>query len=124
MRDEITKLIHAYGDAFRLGPSGIAEFYWEPCVTVRMGVVRVNQTREDTKRLFAEVDASYRARGFTYSEPLAIDVQPLGANSALATVQWAYNGACAEFLWKTTFSYNLHRRDGAWKILVQTMHDS
>jgi hypothetical protein len=124
MRDEITKLIHAYGDAFRLGPSAIAEFYWEPCVTVRMGVVRVNQTREDTERLFAEVDASYRARGFTYSEPLAIDVQPLGANSALATVQWAYNGACAEFLWKTTFSYNLHRRDGAWKILVQTMHDS
>jgi hypothetical protein len=124
MRDEITKLIHAYGDAFRLGPSAIAEFYWEPCVTVRMGVVRVNQTREDTERLFAEVDASYRARGFTYSEPLAIDVQPLGANSALATVQWAYNGACAELLWKTTFSYNLHRRDGAWKILVQTMHDS
>ena len=124
MRDEITTLIHAYGDAFRLGPSAIAEFYWEPCVTVRMGVVRVNQTREDTERLFAEVDASYRARGFTYSEPLAIDVQPLGANSALATVQWAYNGACAELLWKTTFSYNLHRRDGAWKILVQTMHDS
>ena len=124
MRDEITTLIHAYGDAFRLGPSAIAEFYWEPCVTVRMGVVRVNQTREDTERLFAEVDASYRARGFTYSEPLAIDVQPLGANSALATVQWTYNGACAEFLWKTTFSYNLHRRDGAWKILVQTMHDS
>jgi hypothetical protein len=124
MRDEITKLIHAYGDAFRLGPSAIVEFYWEPCVTVRMGVVRVNQTREDTERLFAEVDASYRARGFTYGEPLAIDVQPLGANSALATVQWAYNGACAELLWKTTFSYNLHRRDGAWKILVQTMHDS
>jgi len=124
MRDEITKLIHAYGDAFRLGPSAIAEFYWEPCVTVRMGVVRVNETREDTKRLFAEVDASYRARGFTYGEPLAIDVQPLGANSALATVQWAYNGACAELLWKTTFSYNLHRRAGAWKILVQTMHDS
>jgi hypothetical protein len=124
MRDEITKLIHAYGDAFRLGPSAIAEFYWEPCVTVRMGVVRVNQTREDTERLFAEVDASYRARGFTYGEPLAIDVQPLGANSVLATVQWAYNGACAELLWKTTFSYNLHRRDGAWKILVQTMHDS
>jgi hypothetical protein len=124
MRDEITKLIHAYGDAFRLGPSAIAEFYWEPCVTVRMGVVRVNETRQDTERLFAEVDASYRARGFTYGEPLAIDVQPLGANSALATVQWAYNGACAELLWKTTFSYNLHRRDGAWKILVQTMHDS
>jgi hypothetical protein len=122
--DEVTKLIHACGDAFRLGPSAIAEFYWEPCVTVRAGVVRVNQTREDTERLFTEVAESYRARGFTYGEPLAIDVQPLGVNSALATVQWAYNGACAELLWTTTFSYNLHRRGGAWKILVQTMHDS
>jgi hypothetical protein len=89
-----------------------------------MGVVRVSQTREDTERLFTEVDATYRARGFTYGEARAIDVKPLGATSALATVQWAYNGACAELLWKTTFSYNLHRRDGAWKILVQTMHDS
>jgi hypothetical protein len=122
--DDVTKFIHAYGDAFRMGPGAIAEFYAEPCVTVRMGVVRVSQTREDTERLFTEVDATYRARGFTYGEALAIDVKPLGANSALATVQWAYNGACAELLWKTTFSYNLHRRDGAWKILVQTMHDS
>ena len=47
-----------------------------------------------------------------------------GPNSALATVQWAYKGACEEMLWKTTFSYNLYRRDGVWKILVQTMHDS
>ena len=50
--------------------------------------------------------------------------EPLGSNSALATVQWAYKGACEEMLWKTTFSYNLYRRDGVWKILVQTMHDS
>jgi hypothetical protein len=124
MHDEVAKFIHAYGDAFRLGPGAIAEFYAEPCVTVRMGVVRVSQTREDTERLITEVDATDRARGFTYGEALAIDVKPLGATSALATVQWAYNGACAELLWKTTFSYNLHRRDGAWKILVQTMHDS
>jgi hypothetical protein len=124
MHDDVTKFIHAYGDAFRLGPSAIADFYSEPCVAVRTGVVRVNQTRDDTERFFTEIDASYRARGFTYGEPLAIDVQPLGANSALATVQWAYNGACAELLWKATFSYNLYRRDGTWKILVQTMHDA
>jgi hypothetical protein len=35
-----------------------------------------------------------------------------------------YRGACDELLWKTTFSYNLYRHDGAWKILMQTMHDS
>jgi hypothetical protein len=77
MREEVTKFIEAYRDSFSRGPSAIAEFYSEPCVTARMGVV-----------------------------------------------QWAYKGACEEMLWKTTFSYNLYRRDGVWKILVQTMHDS
>ena len=124
MREEVTKFIEAYRDSFSHGPSAIAEFYSEPCVTARMGVVRVNPTRNDTELLFVEVDAGSRARGFTHGDILTIDVQPLGSNSALATVQWAYKGACEEMLWKTTFSYNLYRRDGVWKILVQTMHDS
>jgi hypothetical protein len=124
MREEVTKFIEAYRDSFSHGPSAIAQFYSEPCVTARMGVARVNATRNDTELLYVEVDARYRARGFTHGDILTMDVQPLGSNSALATVQWAYKGACEEMLWKTTFSYNLYRRDGIWKILVQTMHDS
>ena len=124
MRDEVTKFIEAYRDSFSHGPSAIAEFYSEPCATARMGVVQVNLTHADTELLFIEVDSGYRARGFTHGDILTMDVHPLGSNSALATVQWAYKGACEEMLWKTTFSYNLYRRDGVWKILVQTMHDS
>ena len=124
MRDEVTKFIQAYRDSFGHGPGAIAEFYSEPCVTAGMGVVRANPTRNDTELLLAEEEARYRARGFTHGDILAMDVQPLGSRSALATVQWAYKGACEELLWKTTFSYNLYRRDGVWKILVQTMHDS
>lgn len=124
MREDVTKFIEAYRDAFHRGPRAIAEFYSEPCVTARMGVVRVSSTRKDTEALFTDVDATDRTRGFTHGEILGIDVELLGANSALATVQWAYMGACEELLWKTTFSYNLYRRDGAWKILVQTMHDA
>ena len=123
MREDVTKFIEAYRDSFSRGPSAMAEFYSEPCVTARVGVVRVNATRNDTELLFVEVDARYRARGCTHANILTIDVQPLGSNSALAIVQWAYKGACEEMLWKTTFSYNLYRRDGVWKILVQTMHD-
>jgi hypothetical protein len=124
MRDEVTKFMEAYRDSFSHGPSAIAEFYSEPCVTARMGVVRVNLTHADTELLFIEVDAGYQARGFTHGDIFSMDVHPLGSNSALATVQWAYKGACEEMLWKATFSYNLYRRDGVWKILVQTMHDS
>ena len=124
MREEVTKFIAAYRDSLGHGPSAITEFYAEPCVTAGMGVARVNPTRHDTELLFVEEDARYRARGFTRGDILTMDVQPLGSSSALATVQWAYKGACEEMLWKTTFSYNLYRCDGVWKILVQTMHDS
>jgi hypothetical protein len=123
MREDVTKFIEAYRGSFSRGPSAIAEFYSEPCVTARMGVVRVSPTRHDTELLFVEEDAMCRARGFTHTDILTMDVQPLGFNGALATVQWAYKGACEEMLWKTTLSYNLYRRDGVWKILVQTMHD-
>ena len=59
MREEVTKFIEAYRGSFSYGPSAIAEFYSEPCVTARMGVVRVTPTRNDTELLFAEVDARY-----------------------------------------------------------------
>jgi hypothetical protein len=124
MRADVEAFIGAYRDSFSQGPRAIAAFYSEPCVTARMGVVRVNPTRTDTESLFAEVDEKYRAAGFTHGDILALDVQPLGASSALATVRWAYKDARGKALWETTFSYNLYRRDGAWKILVQTMHDS
>ena len=124
MHDEAKRFIEAYRDSFKRGASAIAEFYSEPCVTVRMDAVRVNRTRKDTELLFAEVDEKYRSKGFTHGDILTLDIYPLGSKNALATVRWAYKGADDKTLWETTFSYNLHCRDGAWKILVQTMHDS
>ena len=124
MLEEVTKFIEAYRGSGSHGPSAITEFYAEPCVTAGMGVARVNPTRHDTELLFVEEDARCRARGFTHGDILSIDVHALGSDSALATVQWAYKGACEERLWKTTVSYNLYRRDGVWRILAQTTHDS
>ncbi len=123
MDNEVKKFIEAYRDSFSQGSSAIAKFYSEPCITARMGVIRVNPTLKDTQLLFAEVDEKYRARGFTHGAILSLDIRPLGSNSALATVHWAYKGPREETIWETIFSYNLYRRDGAWKILVQTMHD-
>jgi hypothetical protein len=122
--DELRRFIEAYRDSFSQGPSAIAAFYSEPCVTARMGNARVNSTRRDTELIFAEVDKNYRTKGFTHGSIVTMDVQPLGSSSALATVRWAYKDADEKILWETTFSYNLYRRDGAWKILVQTMHDA
>lgn len=124
MHDEVKPLIEAYRDSFNEGPAAIAKFYSEPCVTARMGVVRVNRTLKDIQLLFAEIDERYRAKGFTHADILSLDSRPLGSNSVLATVHWAYKGARGNTLWETTFSYNLYRRDGVWKILVLTMHDA
>jgi hypothetical protein len=89
-----------------------------------MGVVSVNTTLKDIHLLFTEIDERYRAKGFTHADILSLEIRPLGSNSILATVHWAYKGARENTLWETTFSYNLYRRDGVWKILVLTMHDA
>ena len=123
MLDEVKAFIQDYRHALGRGARATAELYAEPCLTVRMGVASMNATLGDTERFFDDVGARERARGCTHGEIISLDVQPLGANSALATVQWAHMGACEELLWKSTFSYNLYRRNGAWKILVETMHE-
>ena len=124
VREEVTKFIEAYGAALSSGPSAAIEFYAEPCLTVAMGMARMHATRNDMEIVLGDVDARDRTRGFTRADLVTVDVQPLGSSSALATVQWAFKGACDELLWTAAVSYNLCRCDGAWKILVQTMHDS
>jgi hypothetical protein len=113
----------AYGDSFTQGPAAIAAFYAEPCITARAGSVRLNATRQDSEAFFAGVDKTYRERGFRQGAILFLIEQSLGANSAIATIQWAYRDAAGKTLWESTFSYNVYRLGGGWKILLQTMHD-
>lgn len=113
----------AYGNSFTKGPAAIAAFYAEPCITARAGSVRFSPARKDTETFFATVDANYRERGFRQGAILFIIEQSLGANSAIATIQWAYKDAVGRTLWESTFSYNLYKLGADWKILLQTMHD-
>jgi hypothetical protein len=75
-----------YRASFLQGPAAIAEFYYEPCITARQGVVAVNSSHQDTTNLFARVDEQYRSRGFTHADYEPLDVKLLGANGALATI--------------------------------------
>ena len=93
-------------------------------MTARAGVTRVNPSLADTATLFAEVNKQYRARGFTHADYEVLDTKELGANSALATLNWSYKNDAASTLWQTVFSYHLYRKPSVgWKILLQTMHD-
>jgi hypothetical protein len=123
MKKEMTAFFDAYAKSFEQEPAAIAAFYSEPCVTARGGVVRVNSSQRDTIAFFTEVIKQYRSRGFTHGNYLSLDWQHLGANSILATLRWAYKDTAGKTIWETTFSYNLYQREGAWKILLQTMHD-
>jgi hypothetical protein len=120
---DLNAFFDAYRDSFPKGAAAVAAFYSEPCVTVRSGVVRVHLSSADITAVLTEVDKHYRDRGYTHAERSSFDCKSLGANSALATVCWAYKGPDERTIWETTFSYNVCRRDGTWRILVQTMHD-
>jgi hypothetical protein len=123
MQVELRNFFDAYLESWPKGPAAIAEFYSEPCLTARAGTLKVHLSRADITSLFTAVDKQYRDRGYNRGECLSFDWQSLDARCALATVRWAYQGPNSETIWETTFTYNLMKQDGAWKIYVQTMHD-
>ena len=121
---ELTAFVEDYRIALSQGTRVLAALYAEPCVTAQQGVVCVHSTREEIEQRLDELHAGYRMRGFAHGEIRSVDVQQLGADSALAVVRWASMGACDELLWTTTCSYELYRYAGAWKIVVETVHEA
>ena len=126
MADDVKEFFEAYAASFRNGPSAVAEFYHEPCITARMGATRLNLTRRDTEEFFGKVLETYRSKGWAdgAGAMLSLDSHSIGTSSAIATVRWVYNDTAGKSLWEWTFSYNLYKSDGQWKILLQTMHDA
>jgi hypothetical protein len=124
MAKDMREFFEAYGASFLVGPSAIAEFYHEPCITARMGATHLNVTRRDTEEFFAKALDIYRSKGFADGAMLSLDSSPIGSNSAIATIRWQYTDTAGKSLWEWTFSYNLYKSNGEWKILLQTMHDA
>ena len=123
MAEDVREFFEAYGASFSVDPRAIAEFYHEPCITIRMGATHLNVARRDTEELFAKALEAYRSKGFADGAILSLDSRPIGSNSAIATVRWVYKDTAGKPLWEWTFTYNLYRSDGKWRILLQTMHD-
>ncbi len=122
--NEIRRFFDDYNAAFQTTPAAIAEFYSAPCITARMGAATLNTTRQDTAAFFASVLEKYRGMGFTRGEIVKLESLPLGVNSCIATVHWAYQDDARQTLAESTFSYNLYKIEGDWKILLQTKHDT
>ena len=122
--NDIRQFFDAYAAAFYEGPAAIAQHYHAPCITARMGTPTLHVTRQEVETFFASALAKYRAMGWSRGQLMSLESQTLGINSTLATVRWAYQDDGGKTLWEWSFSYNLYRSEGAWKILLQTMHDS
>lgn len=124
MADDVREFFESYGASFLVGPGAVAEFYHEPCITARIGVTQLNVTRRDTEKFFAKALEAYRSKGFADGAMLSLDSSTVGSNSTIATVRWVYKDKGGKPLWEWTFTYNLYRSDGRWRILLQTMHDA
>jgi hypothetical protein len=126
MGPDLRKWFDKYNAAFYVpkAPEAVAALYHEPCINARMGAVRLNRTRQDTADFFQQVIAKYRAQGWHAAEMVSMETRTLGTNSAQATIRWAYKNAENQTLWEWTFTYNLYKANGEWKILLQTLHDS
>jgi hypothetical protein len=124
MADDVRQFFESYGASFLIGPSAVAEFYHEPCITARMGATHLNVTRRNTEEFFVKALEAYRSKGFADGAMLSLDSRAIGSNSAIATVRWVYKDTAGKPLWEWTFTYNLYRSDGQWRILLQTMHDA
>lgn len=120
--EPVSAFFERYLAAWR-NPIQVAAFYNEPFIAARQGTIRLCQTRKDAEAFFKEVTEKYRAKGFDGGKLLAIDTAQIGVNSARATIRWAYQDRAGRTLWEWAFTYNLYNIGGAWKIVLQTLHD-
>jgi|GraSoi2013_100cm_1033763.scaffolds.fasta_scaffold254405_1 hypothetical protein len=123
MKQELIEFFDAYTVSFEESAASIAAFYSEPCITARGGNVRANGSNSDIIEFFGAVLTQYRARGLKRGDYDMLELRSLGSNSAFATIHWRYRNDEGHVLWESIFSYNLYKRGGVWKILLQTMHD-
>ena len=101
----------------------IARLYHAPCVTMRGdGSIHSFQSPEELTRFFQGVADSYRKDGYRTGRFSNLDVVPIGAKSALVTVDWELLRGDESVIRKWRQSYNLVRVGSGWQILVSTFH--
>jgi hypothetical protein len=125
LEDEVRKVLDEYKRAWEAGEWHTVEMlYHVPSITVREdGSVRCFQSGEKLQEFFRGVDsARNRAAKLGPSRYHALTIQPIGARSVLATVNWQNFLMDGKLNSEWRQSYNLAFIDGRWQILVSTFH--
>jgi hypothetical protein len=113
----------AYAEAFnRFDGERIAYFLNCPCLLVSGAAAHWLTTPETIQANTEALLAFHRAQGFGRATTSNVIVRPMGANLALAEVQWTVERADGTVLWTFRNTYNLADFGGGWKILASTTH--
>ena len=122
--ESFVNLIKRYGQAWDESDlPTILVFYYTPSFIYKSKTLFTNLTEEVKVRYFTELLESYRQQAYAKAETPHIEVQMLGTDSALVTVEWVCkraDGAVAFDFWD---SYHLIYIDREWKILGDTVYD-
>jgi hypothetical protein len=122
--NDVRAFLELYGREFDSADGKrIAKLYHAPCVTMRGdGSIHSFHSQEDLTRFFQGVADSYRKDGSRTGRFSNLEVVPIGARSALVTVDWELLRADESVIRKWRQSYNLLRVGSGWQILVSTFH--
>jgi Domain of unknown function (DUF4440) len=114
---------HRYNEAWNFDGDRIASLYNAPTVTMRGdGSIHCLQSHAELARFFQGVLDTYKREGFQSATMHDLEVVPLGARSALATMTWKMLRADGSSIREWRQSYNVVRHEDGWRILVSTFH--
>ena len=102
----------------------ISAVYEAALLAVREGRVIHLPDRRAVRAHLTELMAAYEQAGAARADVAELDVVPVGASSAMATVRWRVADTAGTLLRDFSSTYHLIRVDGAWRILSYTNHDS
>lgn len=101
----------------------VSAMYEAPMLAVRDGRPIHLADRAAVREHLSEVMGAYARSGAARADVAALEVEPLGASSAVATVNWHVRSADGTVIKDFHTTYHLLRMDGGWRILTYTNHD-
>jgi hypothetical protein len=124
LNEEIRRFFEKYAEAFdSIDGERIAGLYHVPTVTLRGdGSIHCLQSREALAKFFQGVADAYYRDGYRSGRFSKLEVVPMGARSALATMDWELCRADGSVIRQWRQSYNVVRVDKGWQILASTFH--
>jgi ketosteroid isomerase-like protein len=122
--EAITQTFTNYTQAFQtLDPRAALPYFHLPCMFMPSQGVRVLTTAADVEALLTQVMEGLKARSYTRSELVNLNVKQMSANSALVSVSRVRHATDGRELERLGETYTLRRTEDGWKIAVAMIHD-